>query len=268
MPTSTTQHQGAVARASASDGAPKRVPAFGLGRAQPVPGKGAAAARAAAARAAAPLALGACGPSASSSHDAPLAEQCEIPCTIGIGFSCDTDHETLREYLLDAVERAAAIDTLWYLREFLRGELRAAEGLAWTEPPCCPGCADFKHDPDRPGNQTIVKVIDYYLMWNEDTASYDVLCGSMSCGSAAAFCIGHERATIVQNLAHDAGVSLADLMSNDEAFDEALVHAVNRVLARIVEGMPPGGGNGKGYFHAVFVKDGEEEDPTKKMERI
>lgn len=197
-----------------------------------------------------------------------VVEQCELPCIIGKGFSCDADAETIAARLFAEVEDVAQDNTAWYLAEFLRGEERKAAGLSWTEPPCCAGCGGYKHDPDRPGNATIVYVVDVYSRFNEETGNYDMLCPSMSCGSAAAMSIGHERAVIIEKLAQDAGLLLAELIEDDEGLAEAMRQAEEHVQAIIEQGTPPGGGPSTRYFHAKYKKYGKVEDPTQEMERV
>jgi hypothetical protein len=55
-------------------------------------------------------------------------------------------------------------------------------------------------------------------------------------------------------------------MDDRASFSAALAEASARVVTKIVRGTPPGGKPNELYFHAIFVMDGKEEDPTKEMQ--
>jgi hypothetical protein len=153
---------------------------------------------------------------------------CSVPCAVGIAFPCEANASRIARFLLVAVEWAADENTQIYL-----GWMRAGKDVSGI---CCPGCAGYVHVPDLPGLASHVELVEQVMA-----------CEAASCGSAAAMAMGFERAVLI--------------FDEGESEDEAYA----RIVAKIKYGQAPDGSNNGRYFHAVFVKDGEEIDPTKEM---
>ena len=113
-----------------------------------------------------------------------MSDLCEIACVIGVAFNCDADADRLARLMANAMGDAAAENVSWMLEQFEYPTPEAFGYPAGTEwPPCCPGCADIVHVPDPSGLIAGVELADRILM-----------CGSASCGGAAAFAMAYEIA--------------------------------------------------------------------------
>jgi hypothetical protein len=166
-----------------------------------------------------------------------MTDVCEIACVIGVAFNCNATADDLAQMLHEAVDFAARVNVRWYLEQFDHPTPEAfgyAEDAEW--PPCCPGCAGIVHAPDPSG-----------LIAAVELATRILSCGTASCGGAAAMAMGYEIALPI----------FEGRLSEEEAFA--------RVQPSISYGSSPDGGARGRYFHARFMIDGEEIDPTKEM---
>lgn len=93
-------------------------------------------------------------------------------------FAIDLPGEPSPEVLTALVEAAAVANTLWYLDQWRMG----------LDPPCCCGCAGLLWLPDELATRSLLVALPHAFAQK-----------TVSCHTAAAVSVGHERAVDVRN---------------------------------------------------------------------